>query len=138
MHSLNRTYGQKSSELIVDNSSQQIQKEVKSCKKEKSTINFKAWRAVLFFSWPATRIGDTIVETLLYSNRVTSENKWHISPLPSILVRTAARHCMEVIREEKLLFSPSEASKTSEIPLSEVSQLILSPIVGSLIGERAA
>ena len=65
IHSLNRTYGQKSSELIVDNSSQQIQKEVKSCKKEKSTINFKAWKAVFFFSWPATTIGDKIVETLL-------------------------------------------------------------------------
>ena len=62
----------------------------------------------------------------------------YLSPLPSILVRTAARHCMEVIREEKLLFSPSEAGKTSEIPMSEVSQIILSPIVGSLIGERAA
>ena len=62
----------------------------------------------------------------------------YLSPLPSILVRTAARHCMEVIREEKLLFSPSEAGKTSEIPMSEVSQIILSPIVGSLIRERAA
>ena len=65
IRSLNRTYGQKSSELIVDNSSQQIQKEVKSCKKVKSTINFKAWRVGLFISLPATTIGDKIVETLL-------------------------------------------------------------------------